>query len=235
MNINIIYNAWINKNRNWKIIIESQLKDIILTNILEKSKLYIILIADSDELINESKLFIEELLNIPSIIYNIDTYTENHYEYYGIKKLYDLSNSEPDKLYLYIHTKGMFNYYDKPDERNYHEQILTRTTINPWLNVVEIFNRIPTIKLMGMFPSIQKWIWFNFFWVRGSYIINNCEEPIISENRYYYESWLNKKHNQHNEDTEDDENNQIYNMYQGNFTRYSAQEALSIINNIDNV
>ena len=86
----------------------------------------------------------------------------------------------------------MFNYYNKPDERNMHELKLTRCTLNPWKNVLEIFDRenkiqfffffisANKIQLMCMFPSNEGFCWFNFFWVRGDYINKYCENPIIT-------------------------------------------------------
>jgi len=138
MEINIIYNAWVNKNRNWRIIIESQLNDMVLSGILEKSILHIVLIGELDDLINKAQVFIEFILKNNHISnYFIDKYFNNYFEYYGIKKLYDLANEEQDKekiknkIFLYFHTKGMFNHNGNPNDRSIQERILTRTIVNP--------------------------------------------------------------------------------------------------------
>lgn len=217
--INIIYNIWINKNRDWEIIIQSQLQDLINSGILEKSVLYITITVDTDELFNKFKSLIEPLLS--NVEFYIDKYSINLYEYYGIKKLYDLSQIEPDKIYLYIHTKGMFNYYNKPDIRNEHEKKLTQHTVNSWKPVLHIFERENKIILMCMFPSIKGFCWFNFFWVRGDYIKKYCKEPIINDNRYYYETWISSD--------ESNKQGSIYNMYNGNYKRYTSYEALKLI------
>uniref|UniRef100_A0A6C0HSF4 Uncharacterized protein n=1 Tax=viral metagenome TaxID=1070528 RepID=A0A6C0HSF4_9ZZZZ len=228
MNINIIYNIWINKERNWKIIIDSQLNDIISSKILERATLYIILVAESD-ISDESKIFIDSILTKNNIFnYNIDIYYNNHYEYYGIKKIYDLAhttNDEENTIYLYLHTKGMFNYFGLPNDRRGHERILTRTTVYPWLSVVDTFKNNKNINLMGMFPAIYGLVWFNFFWVRGEYLRKNCIEPEISEDRYYYEKWLVLICNPNE--------SELYNMYEKNFKRYTAEEALKLIHSIE--
>ena len=53
------------------------------------------------------------------------------------------------------------------------------------------FKKDLNIDKIGLYPSDKGFIWFNFWWARGDYI-NKLEEPIISEDRYYYEVWLNK-------------------------------------------
>ena len=150
-----------------------------------------------------------------------DRYIINLFEYYGIKKLYDLSQTEPNKIYLYFHSKGMFNYRGIGDERTKEEIILTKTIINPWSSVLNIFKNNLNINIMGMFPSTGGWIWFNFFWIRGSYIKNKCDDPKITDNRYYYESWI--------ADINNPKGNELYNMYKGNFIRYSGEEALQLL------
>jgi len=45
------------------------------------------------------------------------------------------------------------------------------------------------ISRCGLFPSTGGWVWYNFWWGKGTYI-NTCEVPQISTNRWYYESWL---------------------------------------------
>ena len=67
-----------------------------------------------------------------------------------------------------------------------------------------------------MFPANGNWIWFNFWWARGTYL-NTCEDPIITCDRYYYESWLGSGNNSIG---------QTYNFKEGNFNSYTAEEAL---------
>ena len=77
-----------------------------------------------------------------------------------------------------------------------------------------------------MFPSAQhkkNFIWFNFFWVRGTYL-NTCENPIISDNRYYYELWSESGNN---------EMGQVYNLYEHNYKKYHLNEAGKILNRLN--
>lgn len=224
--INIIYNIWINNNRNWKIIIEGQLCDIKLSKILDKSKLYIIISSDEDHILSNSVEYINTFLDIfdsDKEKVNIYSYNKNYYEYYGVKKIYDLAKNEPDKLYIYFHTKGMFNWYNNDiNKRSEDEFNLTYYLIHGWRDILNVFENYADINRIGLIPSNGGWMWFNFYWTRGNYL-NTCEEPLISENRYYYESWLGSGNQ---------EIGSIYGTLSGNFKKYTAEEAIEIIENL---
>jgi len=222
--INIIYFIWINPNRNWKVIVEGQLFDMKVSNIFESAKLHIVLSCSDNNIINDVKNVINQSLNtIDKNKYNIDTTNDNHYEYHGIKKMYDVAKSEPDKLFIYLHSKGMFHWYNNnSNKRSEDEQNLTKYAIYLWRDIVTTFEHNPNINKIGHVPAEEGWIWFNFFWTRGSYLIT-CENPIITDNRYYYESWLSSG----------DKNQGIsYGTYSGSYRKYSGHEAIDIISRI---
>jgi len=222
--INIIYFIWINPNRNWRVIIDGQLFDMKISGIFESSRLYIVISCENNNIINEAIDLINNSLNdIDKNKYNIITTNYNNYEYYGIKKLYDISLLEPDKLYIYLHSKGMLNWYNNNlNKRSEDEENLTRNTIYLWRDIIDVFEKNQNINKIGFIPSQDGWIWFNFFWTRGTYLIT-CENPIITDNRYYYESWLNSG----------DKNNGIsYSIYSHDYRTYSAHEAIDIITNL---
>ena len=220
--INIIYFIWINPNKNYECIILGQLDDIIKSNILNESKLYIEICCEDICIQSNIKKQIDSALN--SFNYEINFYTKNIFEYYGIKKLYDLSIKEPDKHYLYLHSKGMFNY-DNINNRHIYETTLTKGTVYQYKKVVEIFNTNSNISSIGLFPSNhhnQRFIWFNFFWSKGTYL-NTCENPIITTDRFYYERWLETG----------EQNSLIYNLYENNYKKYELGEAGNILNNLN--
>lgn len=224
-NINIIYYIWINPERNWKIIIEGQLNDIKISNILNDAKLHIIISASTNELLNEVlKFILSILINIDNLIFDLNTTLENKYEYEPIKKIYDIANKEPEKLYIYLHSKGMYhlNISNNNNQRFYQEKTLTRTLIYQWKSIINIFNNNKNIMKVGLFPALGGWIWFNFFWVRGDYI-RSCENPKISNNRYYYESWLS---------TSIMNEFDSYSLYDKKIKRYSGDEASNLILNL---
>jgi hypothetical protein len=218
--IHIIYYIWINPNRNWKIIVKGQLEDIIESNILQDAHLNIVLCTSCDELLTEATYFIIQTINYADYLtFNLTCTLKNNFEYEGIKKLYDMANQEPDKLYIYMHSKGMFNKEYDSNNRLIDEIILTKTLFNNWKNIKNIFNNNKYIVKAGLVPALGGWIWFNFFWTTGHYI-RTCEIPKISDVRYYYESWLT---------TSILTEFNCYSLYSNDIRRYSQEEAVQII------
>ena len=221
-NIEIVYFIWINIHRDWKIIVEGQLFDLEISKILENSHLHIVVSCQHHELVDEIKSLIQNNLK-NYVVYDIEFHIENQYEYQGIKKLYDLSQIDSDKYFLYIHSKGMFHWYDNnPNKRWEDEVTLSKNTIYMWKDILNVFESNPHFMKIGLLPSSQgNFIWFNFFWVRGCYL-KTCECPIITDNRYYYETWLASSKEKWTE-------NDSYGLYSGDCRKYSGHEAVKII------
>jgi len=186
--INIVYYIYINPNKNWQNILKGQLFDLHQTTILEKNKLYIVICCDDSNNINNALSIIHIVLN--QYIHNVDVSIEhkNHYEYYGIKKVYDLACQDKNSIFIYFHSKGMV-FNNSNDGRSDTEIKLTRHTLCNWENVLYVFETQKNISKAGLFPGHGGFVWFNFWWARGNYIASQSE-PIITDNRYYYEHWL---------------------------------------------
>jgi hypothetical protein len=223
--IYIVYFIYINPDRNWKLILENQMKDLKEVNILEDNKLFVV-ISSSDD----NNTF--EAINIINTIFlgynhNIEfTFEKNNlFEYSGIKKVYELALINPNKILIYFHSKGMVFHENKG--RNKQENILTKTLFNSWNKTLSIFNKNNNINKIGLLPSDFNGVWFNFWWASSNYI-NKLEEPIITENRYYYELWLSKI-----KDTSNYDNNDSYSLYSNQSEKYSQIRALEIIENME--
>ena len=78
--INIIYFIWINKKKNYSIIITEQLNDLITSNILTISNLYIEICCEDVKLHDTIKNLIKNKLY--NYKYFINIYSVNKYEYY---------------------------------------------------------------------------------------------------------------------------------------------------------
>lgn len=208
--INIVYYTYINPNSDYKTIIKGQLIDIINSKII--AKLFIVISCEFENLIDDIKILIHETLLNAKINYVLDIKNENIFEYYGIKKIYDLAINEPNKYYLYLHGKGMLNKWNDENPRTENNVALTQGSVNPWEKVLNIFKTDDAINIIAMVPGINM-AWFNFWWASGKYLIT-CEDPKISrENRYYYESWLT---------TGNVENSKIYNLLDDNYETHAT-------------
>jgi hypothetical protein len=221
MEINIVYYTYINPNADFKTIIKEQLIDIINSNISVNAKLFIVISCEFEKFKYYIKKLINNTLSNTNICYNLDIESENLFEYYGIKKIHDLAIKEPDKYYLYIHGKGMCNNYGDNNSRINTNLLLTQTHLNNWQKVLNIFKKDKNVDIVGMFPSPFYFVWFNFWWASGKYLIT-CECPRISTNRYYYEGWLNSGGN----------NNKIYNLIENNYNTYTSEEAGKLLHKL---
>ena len=212
--IQIVYFIWINENNDWKSIISGQINDIIESGILLEAKLNIILTAKDSYITKKVyELLLTLFKKVDDLLLDISTFLENKYEYEGIKKLYDLANIYPNKYYLYLHSKGMFN--GNGYGRTNDEMILTKSILKNWKENVSILKKNRNIVRLGMFPADGGWIWFNFFWTRGDYL-RTCEVPKITKDRYYYESWLCNSVMREFDS---------YSLFSHNITRYSGIDA----------
>ena len=184
--IYIVYFIYIDTVKNWREILEGQMNDIKKTNILKNNKLFVVISCNNLNYTENAKDIVNNIFaeNINNISFTVET--KNLYEYPGIKKIYELACLNKDKLFIYFHSKGM-TFHDS-NGRLTAEKLLTRYTFNNWENTLNMFNNDNSIKKAGLIPGFG-FIWYNFWWATGEYI-SSLEEPIITDNRYYYEIWL---------------------------------------------
>lgn len=188
--IRLVYYVYIRPEVKYLDIIRGQLLDIKYSQILAASHLYLI-ISGPRLCVNKTMDLFHQMFHteIESDHITIQETNENQYEYPGIMKIYELGQLYPDSLLIYMHTKGMS--YDIQSERHSLNIVLTRHTLWHWSQTVEIFNHYPQIKKIGLFPGETGVMFFNFFWIRGSYV-KTCPYPTVSTDRYDYERWLEK-------------------------------------------
>ena len=178
-NVIIVYYIYINPERNWKAIVGGQLED--LKTIQFNSPIHIHICSEQPDLIDECKHFIHGIRKKDLTIYSS---TENQYEYPGIKLLYDLSQQNPESIFFYMHTKGMVR--TNSETRSIEELRLFRSTIY-YQNIIQDIFKNENINKVGLMPAESGFMWYNFFYVRGSYL---TIDPEISPNRFYYEGYL---------------------------------------------
>ena len=219
LDLTIIYFISINIDRNWKEIVNGQINDLNKHTILKNNFLKIVLCCTDNNILNESINYINKILNnIGITYYKIYSFHDNLYEYRGIKILYDSAKEDPNKIYLYMHSKGMYYIYDditkKLNIRSITEKTILNETIKNFNNTLNLFKTDKDLMKVSLFPSDENFCWYNFYFVRGSYLVE-CDEPIIKNDRYYYESWLglNKK------------KGKSYSLFSNNEDKYSSHGA----------
>jgi hypothetical protein len=119
----------------------------------------------------------------------IQTNSTNLFEYPGILKVWELSqqHNKPTDIILYTQSKGI-THESNYNKMNMSQGVWTDILKDPEL-IKEIFDIFPTIDKIGARSGGIGWIWFNFWFARGSYLCR-LEKPIITPRRHYYEDWL---------------------------------------------
>jgi len=125
------------------------------------------------------------------------------YEYHGIKKLWDLGQqySGRNDIAIYFHARGTSRF---PSFQKYVRKSLTFPTGHKiWRLTQLVFSRAAmerTKEAFALFPGVDRagfdcssvngfgWVWYNFMYMRGSYL-NKVEEPLLTTRRHYYENW----------------------------------------------
>jgi len=120
----------------------------------------------------------------------IECYYENEYEYRGILKVWELGqvNNKKNDIILYFHSKGITHHQNYEFVKNDNHNVILQD-IN---KITEIFSIFPDIDKVGYSSGGLGWIWYNFWYARGSYV-NRVEKPLKTERRHYYEDWLARK------------------------------------------
>jgi len=201
LDVQIVYNAFINLKRNdWLDVITLQLQGIVSNGLADHaSQIYVCL---STEYANETdvgtalvlRTAVDQVIKIiPKA--RVEATILNRFEYPGIRRVWDISNKlsegeAKETVLLYFHSKGMFNTKEK-GSRDKIERLLSSTVIDAWTTVLHRFAEIPTLNKAGYAASEQGFIWLNFWFARASYL-QMLVNPVITDNRYYYEDWLGR-------------------------------------------
>lgn len=125
----------------------------------------------------------------------INCYSDNEYEYRGILKVWELGQTFNNKndILLYFHSKGITHTNNYNNVKNANYNIILKD-IN---KIKEIFSIFPQIDKIGYCSGGIGWLWYNFWYARGSYI-SQVEKPLKTIRRHYYEDWLSRKINKNN-------------------------------------
>jgi hypothetical protein len=118
----------------------------------------------------------------------------NRFEYPGILALWELAQyaiprqDAHNHVVLYFHSKEMINHKNAPG-RGFWNGRLSRVVVRDWRRIVARFAADPGVNKAGYHVSELGWVWWNFYWVRASYLLQ-LTRPTVSSYRHYYEFWL---------------------------------------------
>lgn len=184
--VDVVYfaNLFVNRSHGHLLILQ-QMFDLIETGLLEVATLHIVVSCprnyDYQPIIQQIR---EKTTSPIQFHFNHD----NCHEFPGIMKVYQLALQTHYRSHyiLYFHAKGISRFQG---EREPIEKALHSIVISPWKRIFKIFKYYPTIDKVGSTYSQQGWMWWNYWWVRATYVAR-LESPIKTTRRYYYEDWL---------------------------------------------
>ena len=159
--IKIVYFAYLLPNV-WFDIVTEQLDSLQTLQLYEDaSNIYISVIADDIEFEKLQQLIKNDYPKLEII----NHYYENVYEYPGLKAIYDIADVNDDNtILLYFHSKGMTS---KSHDHRIH---LFNKTIRPYEKIIREFTNNKELDVSCILPNPDGFAYFNFFWVRSSYV-----------------------------------------------------------------
>lgn len=189
----IVYfiNCYINKNYIY--LFSRQMAELAETKLLSETDSVLYVVSSGTE--NDKNVLQRELQRIFGSVSHIrqEHTEENLFEYPGIRKVWELGRQDGDAFILYFHARGISRIKLGRFRRNRQplEKRLFRRVIGEWRKNLLWLRAVTSADKVGISQGGNGWIWFNFWWVRASYVAH-LEEPVKTERRHYYEDWLGR-------------------------------------------
>ena len=191
--IDIVYFINTKISPNYKFLFRDQLKQLIKSKILKfNCKLHIICITNSNREENTIKNILKSLGIYKNFKTSLIFKNDDHMEYEGINKVWELSKLDDKRLIMYFHGKGLsymknkFIYIRQPTER-----FIFKLLIDDWQKNIETLLRFNSIEKIGILSGGNGWLWFNFWISKASYI-KGLQKPLKTKRACYYEDWLGR-------------------------------------------
>jgi hypothetical protein len=183
-------NMYINREHNFKLV-SQQLQDLIATKILERVNTELSLVFCCPDDIQDRLVKMLKCV-FKQHHFSLHLYSNNNHEYRGIHHVWRCAqeNDDPSSVIFYMHSKGITRYNGLCMDWLYIFSYYSMICF--WEYILKMLEHVPSINKVGSSCSEEGYIWHNIFFVRSSYV-KELEEPIITDNRYYYEQWLGRR------------------------------------------
>lgn len=192
LRVSIVYfaNTIVNRSHGSKLICQN-IEELLSCKIIENvpnCHVHIVLSIHSRDVLTQVKRVIPLEL-VDKFTFHV-TFSNDH-EYPGILKVHEMGHTSD--VILYFHSKNMTRYRGQP---NYHDPIgdkLLQDIVKNWRYCLFILHNFDMIDKVVSTCSPEGWGWFNYWWIRGSYM-KSMNPPQKTTNRWYYESWLAREY-----------------------------------------
>ena len=192
--LDIVYFINSDLNNSFFKLFKDQLKDLIRSNIFKYSFIKIHLVIICSNSLRRAKIrdVIKSLKLNNFFEFDLIFSDDQHKEFAGINKVWELANYEEEKLILYFHGKGL-SYLENPlfYIRQPLEKFIFKLLIHNWEKNLEKIYRLHSINKIGILTGGNGWSWFNFWIARSSYL-SKLEKPKMTKYACYYEDWLGR-------------------------------------------
>ena len=189
LKIKIVYFVYVNGD-NWQDVVCEQMNSLKSTNLYELAdEILISVVCDEDQLKR-----LKHHIWVKWKKVKIFSFEKNNlYEYPGLKTVWDISQTCNECVILYFHTKGI-SQSSKQRGGDDIRRILFNATIKNYEVYLNEFQNNSQLDSAMVFPSEHGFAWYNFFWVRSSYVKNYLPKPEFTSHRYYWEHWIGSEH-----------------------------------------
>lgn len=184
LNIKIVFYVYLVQGK-WQDPFVRQIERLKRLGLYQQATVYVAASGDDGDQ-NELRGLIEKVY--PEIVEK-NFQSGNDFEYPGIKTIYDIAEDDENTVILYFHTKGIVSGQTRIGD------LLSLYTLDNYEMYLDRFQEDKTLDVCGVIPSVYGFSYFNFFWVRSSYVRNFCSRPIpdngfMRDERFTWEMWL---------------------------------------------
>lgn len=196
--IHVVYYVYLPDNTNWQALLKNQLSLMNETGLLQCAHVHMV-ISTSANSNSDPKAFArltQAILLVKLLVKNALVHPSigNEYEYPGLLKAwelaFDIPIAEANTTYiLYTHSKGMVFSGNAGQATS---SVLIRVVVQPWHKILWTFSQHPLVNKIGFSAGPGGFIFFNYFWVRASYM-RTVVRPVSTKDRYAHEVWIHRR------------------------------------------
>ena len=126
--------------------------------------------------------------------FEIRLHENTNYEHQGIRALWSeaLTSNDEDILF-YAHSKSL-SKINRTKEVSHDSKACSEIILRNSDIIISLLNTFESVEKVGISQAIGRkgewgWMWHNFYAAKAKYL-KNRPKPLLSDDRFYYESWL---------------------------------------------
>jgi len=170
-------------------LLKSQMKDLKRCGLMSSRDVILNLVVLGDSRVSSEVEATMARLGMHS--YRMSVFEENNHEYHGIRLAHQMALEHPESYILYFHGKGISHKKKSSpfSHRTKLERRLFSKVVGEWRRNIAWLDRIASMDKVAMYCGLSGMGWYNFWWAKSGYL-RGVEPPVLTDDRYYYESWL---------------------------------------------